>query len=96
VREALVSPAAPQKSCPTVTMIRIAFAAQRSSASAVVTIEFEVPPASLMPLTSVAAKTSASSTNQPISPDQNTERHTPCAAVTAAPRVSSAVWAEAS
>ncbi len=47
VREALVSPAAPQNSCPTVTMIRISFAAHRSPARALVTIEFEAPPASL-------------------------------------------------
>src|SRR5215218_302660 len=42
VRDALVRPAAPQKSCPMVTMIRISFAAQRSFARALVTIEFEV------------------------------------------------------
>ena len=38
----------------------------------------------------------ASSTNQPITPDQNTERHTPLAAPIAAPFVSSLMCAEAS
>jgi hypothetical protein len=54
------------------------------------------PALSSTALTSVAANRKASSTNHPISADQNTERHTPCAAAFAAPRVSSAVCAEAS
>ena len=96
MREALVRPAATQNICPTVTMIRISFAAHMSPARALVMIEFEPPPASLTAVTSLAANRSASSTNQPITADQNTERQTPCAAAMAAPRVSSAVWAEAS
>ena len=56
----------------------------------------EPPPPVLMSLTCVAANTSASSTNQPITAEKNTDRHTPWAAATDAPRVSSAVWADAS
>ena len=54
------------------------------------------PAPSLTASTSVAANRNASSTNQPITADQKTERQTPCAALIAAPRVSSAVCAEAS
>ena len=59
-------------------------------------IGIEPPPPSFTASTSLAANSRASSTNQPITADQNTERQTPCAAAIAAPRVSSAVWAEAS
>src|SRR5262245_36408972 len=96
VREPLVRPAAPQNSWPTVTMIKTSFAAHRSPASALVTIELDVPPASLTAVVSVAANSSASRTNHPITADQNTERQTPCAAAIDAPFVSSAVCAEAS
>ena len=94
VRDALVRPAAPQNSWPTVAMIRTSFAAQLSSA--LVKIAPTKPAPSLTRLTSLAANRNASSTNQPISAEKNTERHTPCAAVIAAPLVSSAVWADAS
>ena len=94
VREALVRPAAPQKSWPTVAMIRTSFAAQESSA--LVKIAPTKPAPSLTASTSFAANRNASSTNQPISAEKKTERQTPCAAVIAAPFVSSAVCAEAS
>ncbi len=94
VREALVRPAAPQKSWPTVAIIRISLAAQESSA--LVKIAPTNPALSLMASTSFAANRKASRTNQPITADQKTERQTPWAAVIAAPRVSSAVWADAS
>src|SRR6266511_5715308 len=94
VREALVSPAAPQNSCPTVAIRITIFAAHGSNE--VVKIDSEVPPELPMAFTCVAANRNASKTSQPISADQNTERQTPCAAPLAAPTVSSAVWAEAS
>src|SRR5215211_1321538 len=94
VREALVSPAAPQNSCPTVAIRITSFAAQESRA--LVKIAPTKPALWLTSLTSVAANRNASSTNHPITADQNTERHTPWAAALAAPRVSSAVCAEAS
>ena len=75
-------------------MTRIIFAAQESSA--LVKIAPTNPAPSLTASTSVAANRNASSTNQPITADQKTERQTPCAALIAAPRVSSAVCAEAS
>ena len=59
-------------------------------------IGIDPPPPSLMAATSFAANTSASSTNQPINAEQKTARQTPCAAAIAAPRVSSAVCADAS
>ena len=46
--------------------------------------------------TLVAANVIASSTSQPIAPAQKTERQTPLAAPSAAPLVSSLMWAEAS
>src|SRR5947209_11967911 len=94
VREALVSPAAPQKSWPTVAIRITAFAAAEVSALSMSGIE--PPPPALIAFTSLAANTSASSTAQPMTADQKTERQTPCAAAIAAPRVSSAVCAEAS
>ena len=94
VREALVSPAAPQKNWPTVAISTINFAAQGSSA--LLKIPNTAPPESLTAATSVAANRKARRTNHPITADQNTERQTPCAAAVAAPRVSSAVCAEAS
>src|SRR6266540_5351570 len=78
VREALVSPAAPQNSCPTVAIRITSFAAHESSA--VSKIEKVVPAASLIALTSLAANRKASRTNQPISAEKNTERQTPWAA----------------
>ena len=94
VREALVSPAAPQKSCPTVAMMRIIFAAQLSRA--LVKIVPTKPAVSLIASTSFAANRNASSTNQPITADQKTDRHTPWAAAIEASFVSSAVCADAS
>src|SRR4029079_9856134 len=94
VRDALVRPAMPQNSCPTVAMMIVSLAAHELSA--VVMTGIEPPPPVLMSLTCVAAKTSASSTSQPISPEIATDCHTPLAAATEAPRVSSAVWADAS
>jgi hypothetical protein len=94
VRAALVSPAATQKIWPTVQIRSTAFAA--AEVRAVVMIGIEPPPPSLIASTSLAAKTRARSTNQPMIADQKTERQTPCAAATAAPRVSSAVCADAS
>src|SRR5262245_34688234 len=67
VRDALVSPAAPQKSCAT-TAIRInSFAAQGSSA--LVKIAVGKPAASLMAFTWVAANRKESSTNHPAIPE---------------------------
>src|SRR4029079_7439909 len=63
VREALVSPAMPQKSCPMVEM-RITSSAQ-PELIALVKTEIEVPPASLIAVVSDAANVIASSTNQP-------------------------------
>src|SRR5919201_1707642 len=94
VREALVRPAAPQKSWPTVAMRITNLAAQESRA--LVKTEPTKPAPSLTAFTSVAANRNASSTSQPINADQKTDRHTPWAAAFAAPLVSSAVWAEAS
>ena len=94
VREALVRPGRPAESWPIVAMMRIIFAAQESSA--LVKIAPTNPAPSLTASTSVAANRNASRTNHPITADKKTERHTPCAAVIAAPCVSSAVCAEAS
>src|SRR6266545_8095733 len=63
VRDALVSPAAPQKNCPIVAIRITVFAAQESRA--LLKIAIEVPPPSLTAPTSLAAKRKASSTNQP-------------------------------
>src|SRR3954454_2085537 len=94
VRDALVRPAMPQNSCPTVQMMSTALAADE--VSAVVIIGIDPPPPALMPLTSVAANMSASRTIQPAIAEKKIDRQTPRAALTAAPRVSSAVCAEAS
>ena len=59
-------------------------------------MESEVPPASLTPATSVAAKVIASSTNQPINAERATDRQMPWAAARSASTVSSATCAEAS
>ena len=75
VRDALVSPAAPQKSWPTVAMMRISLAAHESSA--LVKIAPTKPAPSLTAWTSFAANRNASSTNQPISAEKKTERQTP-------------------
>src|SRR3954469_18392541 len=94
MRDALVTHDMPQKNWPTVAsrITNFAFALE----SADVMIEIDVPPPSLTALRSVAANVIASSTNQPITPDQNTDRQTPCAAPSAAPRVSSEMCADAS
>jgi hypothetical protein len=63
VRDALVSPAMPQKSWPMVD-IRITSSAQ-PELIAVVNTDIVVPPASLIAFVSVAANVMASSTNQP-------------------------------
>ena len=94
VREALVRPAAPQKSWPIVAIRITSFAAQGSRALS--KMAKTVPAPSFTASTSLAANRNPSSTNQPISAEKNTERHTPWAAVIAAPRVSSAVCADAS
>src|SRR4051812_13285166 len=94
VREALVRPAAPQKNWPTVAMISAAFAA--AGVRALEKAAAAVPPAAVTPLMSVTANRIASSSIHPAMAEKNTERHTPRAAAIAAPRVSSAVWADAS
>src|SRR3954468_8572105 len=94
VREALVRPAMPQNSWPTVQISSTALA--DAELSAVVMIGIEPPPPALISLMCVAAKSSASRTNQPAMAEKNTERQTPCDAEIAASRVSSAVCAEAS
>jgi hypothetical protein len=94
VREALVRPAIAQKIWPIVAIRSTAFAA--AEVRAVVMIGIEPPPPSLIASTLLAANTSARRTTQPISAEKNTARHTPWAAATAAPRVSSAACAEAS
>src|SRR5919112_3410739 len=63
VRDALVSPAMPQKICPIVAM-RITSSAH-PELIALVNTEIEVPPASLIAFTSEAANVIAISTNQP-------------------------------
>ena len=72
----------------------ISFPAQESIELA--KIANTVPAPSFTASTSVAANRNASRTNQPISAEKKIERQTPCAAALAAPRVSSAVCAEAS
>ncbi len=94
MREALVRPAAPQNSCPTVAIRITIFAAHESRA--LVEDRDRVAGGSLIAATSVAANRKASSTSQPISAEKKTERQTPLAAPWAAPTVSSAVCAEAS
>src|SRR5947209_16098387 len=63
VRDALVRPAAPQNSCPTVQMISTSLAAQADSPVSITGIE--PPPALVIALTWLAANNSASSTAQP-------------------------------
>src|SRR4051794_36379482 len=67
MREALVRHAAPQNSCPTVEMIRTSLTQAADIAVLRIAIDTYWPAAacSLMPLMSVAAKVSASSTIQP-------------------------------
>ena len=94
VRDALVKPAAPQNSWPTVAIRITSFAAHESSAEVKMTVEYPAP--SSIALTFVAANRNDSSRTQPMMAEKKTERQTPCAAAFAAPWVSSAVWAEAS
>ena len=84
----------PQNSWPIVAITTTTFC--QLSDSAVENTASEPPASSLMPSTSVAANVIASSTIQPPTPDQKTERHTPCAAALAAPWVSSEMCADAS
>src|SRR3954469_7396304 len=63
VRDALVSPAAPQKSWPMVAMTSTALAAEE--VRALLKIAIEVPPALVTAFSSVAANRNASSTAQP-------------------------------
>src|SRR6516162_5020398 len=63
VREQLVRPAAPQKSCPTVQIMSAALAA--AVVSEVSSTGIEPPPALVIAGTLVAAKSRASSTAQP-------------------------------
>src|SRR5262245_8513984 len=65
VRDALVRPAAPQKSCPTVAMMSTIFTPQTWLVIAVSKMEIDEPPALLMPSTSCAANRKARSTAQP-------------------------------
>jgi hypothetical protein len=64
--------------------------------SALVKIAPTKPAPSSIAFTSVAANRNASSTNHPMTAEKNTDRQTPWAALIAAPRVSSAVCADAS
>src|SRR4051812_16308468 len=63
IRDALVTQAIPQNSCPTVAITSTALAAAELSADSM--IDCDVPPAALIAPTWVAAKVSASSTAQP-------------------------------
>src|SRR4029079_8393991 len=94
MREQLVTQAMPQNSCPIVAISTTALLAV--GVSELLNTASEEPRPSLTALTSVAANVIASSTNQPIRPDQKTERQTPLAALIAAPLVSSDRCAEAS
>ena len=93
VRDALVRPAAPQKSWPMVAIRITSLAAHGSSALSKMA---NTVPAPVHGSTSLAANRKPSRTNQPISAEKKTERQTPCAAEIAAPLVSSAVCADAS
>src|ERR1044072_9519352 len=95
MREALVRHAAPQKIWPTVEMIRIVFV-QPPEPSADSKTAIELPPASVMPAASDAANVKASSSNQPMRAVEKIERHTPLAAASAAPWVSSEMCAQES
>ena len=70
--------------------------AQPLSMSADVKTAIEVPKPSLTASTLVAANRIASRTNHPITAESATDCHTPFAAASSAPTVSSATWAEAS
>src|SRR2546421_7995051 len=94
VRDALVMPAITQKIWPTVQMNSTVLA--DALLSAPVMIGIEPPPPPVTPFSLWTANKSASRTIQPASAEKKTERQTPCEAATAAPRVSSAVCAEAS
>src|SRR4051812_23247022 len=94
VREALVRPAAPQNSCPTVAIRITSFAAHESSA--LVKMAPTKPELLLTAPTWVAANRNARSRIHPMIAEKKIDRHTPCAAALAAFVVSSAVWAEAS
>ena len=63
IRDALVTQAIPQKSCPMVEMTSTALAADDVRADSM--IDCEVPPAASIAFVCVAANVSASSTNQP-------------------------------
>src|SRR5258708_1928086 len=84
----------PRKPGSTVAMITTILS--QPAGRAVENTASEEPKPLLMPATSVAAKVIASSTIQPPTPDQNTDRQTPWAAALAAPCVSSEMCAEAS
>src|SRR5436190_1796578 len=75
VREALVSPAAPQNSWPTVQMISTNLAAQLVSPLSITGID--PPPPALIAPRCVAANSSASSTAQPAIADENTDHMPP-------------------
>src|SRR5205807_708420 len=94
VRAPLVRPAVTQKIWPTVQMSRTSLADPDPSAP--VMIGIDPPPPPVTPFSDWTAKSNASRTTQPAIAEKKTERQTPCAAATAAPRVSSAVCADAS
>src|SRR3954454_22392036 len=94
MREHEVTQAMPQNSWPIVAITTTTFC--QLSGSAVENTASEPPASLLMPSTSVAANVIASRTIQPPTPDQNTDRQTPCAAGLAGPCVSSEMGAEAS
>jgi hypothetical protein len=94
MREQLVTQAMPQNSWPIVAISTTALLAV--GVSALLKTASEEPRPSLTASTSEAANVIASSTNQPIRPDQKTERQTPLAAAIDAPLVSSERCAEAS
>ncbi len=94
MREHDVTQAMPQNSWPIVAITTTIFS--QPSGSAVLNTANDEPRPSLIPATSVAANVIASRTNQPPTPDQNTERQTPLAAASDAPCVSSEMCAEAS
>src|SRR4051812_20887941 len=94
MRDALVSDAMPQKSCPTVEMMRTNLT--HAGPIALDSTAIAVPPPSLIAFASDAANVSASSRNQPKTADQKIDRHTPLAAPISASRVSSEMCAHES
>src|SRR3954471_11821924 len=94
MREHDVTHAMPQNSWPTVAMSTTSLS--QAGESAVENTASDEPKPLLMPVMSVAANVMASSTIQPPTPDQNTDRQTPWAAALAAPCVSSEMCALAS